>query len=60
MLPKIADSIHSFISENPEVIAIALTLIWEAWLGKTKKVRSNSSVELLGVLIKLIFRRRKP
>lgn len=50
---------------NPHLGAVVMSVcgtvhvIFEYWLGKTKRVKANSTLELLLELVSLIFRRRK-
>lgn len=59
MLQIYLDKITAFILANPEWCAIFIaTLIMEFWLGKTKRVGSNSTVELIWNILKAILRRK--
>lgn len=49
-------NILQWIERNPEWIAIFLYSLLEAYLGKSKKIGSNSLIELIWNII----RRRKP
>lgn len=57
---EIINKIQHFIISNPEWCAIFIsTLVLELWIGKSKKVSSNSTLELVFNIIISIFRRRK-
>lgn len=49
----------SGLMQNKEIIILLGVMIIEAWLGKTKKTRASSTLELIFILIKkLILNKR--
>lgn len=45
----------TLIKNNPEWVAIFLFTIFEAWLGRTDKVKSNSTLD---VIFRVLFKNR--
>jgi hypothetical protein len=56
MCPLILSKIGDFLAKNPQWLAFFLYSLFEHFLGKSKKVESNSLIALVWNII----RRRKP